>query len=193
MTTEIASAKLSVPSAQWDARQPDEINFLRPTGFRFMVQNLPKVTYFCQSANIPEMSLGVVNQASAYVDFPLPGEKLSFGELRVKFMIQEDMADYIELYNWLIGLGFPDDRQQFATYVQEHTNLPTTSKTEAGQLSDATLLVLGSNNRPTTQITFYSCFPTSLSGLEFDISAGSTEYFYAMAVFRYQKFFVEML
>jgi len=191
MAIEKTSSKLTAPEAQWDARQPDNIDYLRPTAMRFLIQTLPNVTYFCQSANIPEMSLGVAIQATPYIDLPHPGDKLNFGELTIKFMVQETMADYIELYNWLIGLGFPDDRAQYASYVASHNHLPSSGKNEAGQYSDASLLVLGSNNIPLTQITFYNCFPISLSGLEFDISNASTDYFQAQAVFKFQKYFVE--
>jgi hypothetical protein len=195
MTTDISSPKLNDYEAQWDVRQPEEINYLRPTGFRFLVQTLPKVTYFCQSANIPQLSLGAAIQSTPLVDIPYPGEKLTFGELNVRFMIQEDMADYIELYNWLIGLGFPDSQLQYKKYTEEHDSVFTSieSKTGSGQFSDATLIVLGSNNMPTANITFKDCFPTSLSGLEFDISGANTTYFFAEAVFRYREFSVEVV
>lgn len=191
MPTQITSDKLTRYSSQWENRQPDNLNYLRPTAFRFLINTLPKVTYFCQSANIPELSLGTAMQSTPLVDIPYPGEKITFGTLTIKFMIQEDMANYNELFNWLIGLGFPKNRQQFKKYTEEHdTGL---SDRGNGQFSDATLVILSSSNQPTAQIMFRDCFPVSLSGLDFDISNASTQYFQAQATFRYREFVVEAI
>jgi len=91
-------------TTQWDLRQPDMLDFLRPNGFYFLVQNLPQVTYFCQAANIPGINLGYAIQPTPFINIPKPGEKIDFGELTIKFLIQETMANYIELYNWIIAL-----------------------------------------------------------------------------------------
>lgn len=184
---------------QWVIRQPDELDYLRPNGFRFFIQSLPKVNYFCQSANIPAINLGAVRQATPFVDFPLPGEKLTFSELNIRFMIQEDMANYIELYNWMISLGFPDSREQYGKRYREQSfrdphgsvNLPR--KSDMTDYSDATLMVLGSDYNEVARLNFQDCFPISLSGVNFDVSRGDTQYFAADVVFLYRVFTVESL
>lgn len=180
---------------EWDRRNPSELDYLRPNGFRFLIHSLPKVTYFVQAANIPEISLGVAQQPTPMVDIPRPGEKLTFNELTIRFMIQEDLANYTELYNWLMGLGFPSERKQFRNLVKGVSGSPMeiNFKRDGGEFSDATLLILASDNRPVAQINFYDCFPVSLSGTEFDISSGRTDYFQASATFRYRQFQLERI
>lgn len=190
MTVSTIRNKTDISQLQWDQRNPADINFLRPNGFRFLVQTLPKVTYFVQSANIPEITLGVATQNTPYYDMPHPGEKLEYGNLTLKFMIQETMGDYYELYNWMIGLGFPTTRQEFIDYIgsQAYRFPVVADKSEGPQLSDATLLVLGSNNSPIAVFTYFDCFPVNLSGLEFDSTTDNPEYFQATVEFKYRHF-----
>ena len=47
-----------------ETRGPTQIqnrNFLAPVGFKFNLQRSPGVAYFCNQANIPDISLGVAN------------------------------------------------------------------------------------------------------------------------------------
>lgn len=205
MTT---TTKISNAEGQWDSKQPDQLNYLRPNGFRFIIQSLPKVTYFCQAANIPSINLGFAVQPTSLINIPRPGEKIDFGELTVRFLIQEDMANYIELYNWITALGFPSDHSQFQSrFIQQSFRNPQVNNTDMGantvltvprktdltEYSDATLMVLDSNNNSVAQLDFADCFPTSLSGVDFDISSGQTQYFSAVAVFKYRVFTVKSL
>lgn len=201
--------KLSVKEAQWENRQPEELDYLSPNGFRFMIQSLPRVTYFCQSANIPSINLGFAVQPTPLVNIPRPGEKIDFGDLSIKFLIQEDMANYIELYNWIVALGFPENHSQFQKrFIEQSFRNPqlnsntdvgpgnrttTARKTDITEYSDATLMVLGSDNNTVGQLNFMDCFPVSLSGVDFDVSNGETQYFSAVATFKYRVFTVESL
>jgi len=170
---------------QWDIRQPDMLDFLRPNGFYFLVQNLPQVTYFCQAANIPSVNLGYAVHPTPFVNIPKPGEKIDYGELNIKFLIQESMANYIELYNWLLALGFPESRTQFSSRFGTGPR-----NTDYNEYSDATLLALDSNYSPVVEFVFKDCFPVGLTGIEFDVSTGDTQYFAAQATFKYRTFTV---
>ena len=186
----------NVSEAQFDGgSNPTELDFLRPNGFRFQIANIPNVSFFCQAANIPQMSIGQPEISTPLANIPFPGDKVQFGELMIRFLIQEDMANYKELYNWLTGLGFPESHQQFTDYIntQEYrTALSNKNKKEAiAQVSDATLFVLDSNNNPNVKITFIDAFPVSLEGLDFDISQGAGDYFVGIAGFRYRTFKIE--
>ena len=39
-------------------------NFLSPVGFKFSLAKFPKITFFCNSALIPEITLGTYQQPS---------------------------------------------------------------------------------------------------------------------------------
>jgi len=181
----------NVTEASWDSRNPNELDYLRPNAFKFQVHNIPNVSYFCQAANIPEMNLPPAVLPTPLVDIPYAGEKLDFGVLMIRFLIQEDMKNYKELYDWMIGLGFPEDHEQHTKFEESQSyRFPDVEK-KPFMSSDATLFLLDSNNNPITNIIFRDAFPVSLQGLDFEISTGNTDYMVGVAMFRYRDFLIE--
>ena len=173
-------------------------NFLRPNAFRFLIKNLPSVAFTCQSANLPSLSLGFTTQPTPFLDIPHVGDKNVFGDFTIRFIITEDMSNYIELYEWLVALGFPNDYNQYRNFTGERLNrFPFVRDASGGSTaiaySDATLTILDSNNVPKTNINFKDVFPTSVEALDFDITSSSVDYFVGIASFKYKLFDIEVL
>jgi len=184
----------NISEATFDAGNPGELDYLKPNGFRFQVHNLPNVSFFCQSANIPDITLGEAQVQTPLVDYFQPGEKLTFGTLNIRFLIQENMANYSELYNWLRGMGNPETTEEYTNYLQKQLyRFPgkNTATTIEGLFSDASLFVLDSNDNPSIEIVFQDAFPTALSGLDFDLT--DSEYFIGLASFRYRQYKINSL
>jgi len=173
-------------------------NFLRPTAFRFSIKNLPSIAFTCQSANLPSLTLGFTNQPTPFIDIPHVGDKNVFGDFTIRFLITEDMSNYIELYEWLVALGFPTDYNQYRNFTGDRLNrFPFVRDAFGGPIavaySDATLTILDSNNIPKTNIQFKDVFPISVEALDFDITSSSVEYFVGIASFKYKQFEIEAL
>ena len=173
-------------------------NYLRPNAFRFSIKNLPSVAFTCQSANLPSLALGYTTQPTPFLDIPHVGDKNVFGDFTIRFIITEDMSNYIELYEWLVALGFPNDYNQYRNFTGERLNrFPFVRDASGGSIaiaySDATLTILDSNNVPKTNINFKDTFPVSVEALDFDISSSSVEYFVGIASFKYKLFDIEVL
>lgn len=109
---------ISVNQGNFTAQSGSELDFLRPNGFKFQVHNIPHVSFFCQGANIPDISMGFPVQNTPLADIPYPGDKLQFGDLNIRFLIQEDMTNYKELYDWLIGLVLPKNTHSLQTILR---------------------------------------------------------------------------
>ena len=185
----------NVTEASWSENNPNELDYLRPNAFKFQIHNIPNTNYFCNAANIPEMNLPPAIQATPFVDVGNPGDKLEFGTLMIRFLIQEDMKNYKEIYDWMVGLGFPQNRKQSKEWSdKQNYRFPDQDGNQAAkQKSDATLILLDSNNNPKINITFVDSFPISLQGLDFEISTGSTEYMQGVAMFKYSYYEVEVI
>ena len=76
---------------------------------------MPNVTYTCQSANLPALNLGAAMQQTPFVDIPHPGDKVFFGEFIIQFLINEDMSNYKELYDWIASIGVPSGGDQYGS------------------------------------------------------------------------------
>jgi hypothetical protein len=173
-------------------------DFLRPNAFKFSIKDLPTTSFTCQSANLPDLQLGFAIQPTPFVDVPTIGDKINFGDFTIRFLIAEDMSNYIELYRWLIALGFPSNYNQFSTFAKNRpSSFPFVTKTNGKSdilaYSDGLLTILDSTNNPKVNIIFKNLFPISLQALDFDIASQSVEYFTAIASFKYTIFEVEPL
>lgn len=177
---------------------PTTYDFLKPNVFRFKIQSLPQVSYTCQAANLPGLSAGVAKQPTPFHDLNRIGDKMEFDDLSLTFIVSEDAANFKELYNWLVAIGFPENYNQTQNYVQQRaslfnsTNL-STGGNEYGICSDATLTIMDSANNPKINVVFKDLFPVSLSGLDFDLRSSTVEYLSAVATFKYKFYEIEVL
>ena len=176
-----------------ERRGPTQIenrNFLAPVGFKFNLQRSPSVAYFCNQANIPDISLGVATQPNYLRDIPTPGDKMDFGDLSLRFLVDEDLTNYMEIQKWMRGLGFPESLQEFDEFEKDGRNrLPKRYASFGDQIySDGTLQILSSNLVAKFNVNFTELFPYSLSTLAFDATDTDIEYFTAEVNFKYTMY-----
>ncbi len=169
------------------SRQIENRNFLAPTGFRFLLKRSPKIAFFCNQANIPALDMGTAIQSTYFKDLDVPGDKVQFGDLTLRFLVDEDLENYMELQKWIRGLGYPESDKDIVNlqklgpgdvggrYAEEGLNV----------YSDATLQILSNNLVPKFQVFFKDVFPVSLTTLNFDATDTDIEYFTAEATFKY--------
>ena len=160
-------------------------NFLSPVGFKFSLKRAPGVAFFCNQANIPSMDLGIAEQPSYLRNIPIPGDKIQFGDLTLRFLVDEDLVNYMELQRWIRGLGYPENMDEFRKLEGEAV-LPGNFGNAGDDIySDGTLQILSSNLVPSFQVVFSDLFPYSLSTVTFDATDTDIEYFTADVSFKY--------
>ena len=167
-------------------------NYMSPLGFKLILTKTPKVDFLCQSANIPQISMGTAVQATYLKDIPVPGDKVLYDDLNVRFLVDEKMENYLAIHKWITGLGYPESLGQFSQ-LKKDDNRTDSRVSDSGdplyfQYSDATLQVLNSNYKPSVLINFKDAFPISLSTLDFDVSQRDYSYFTASVTFKYTIF-----
>ena len=185
-------------------RQPTKLDYASPTQFKFSIVKLPKVEFFVSNVNIPGITLGSGTQKTPLLDMPYPGEKLTYGDLNMTFLVDENLENYREIHGWLVGLGFPRDHTEFENLqssgndrfpgsTPQISNEPGfggkyPASKEGGIYSDATLTVLTNKNNPVTEVRFRDTFPTSLGGLNYDQQAGDVAYLSCDITFAYKYY-----
>lgn len=161
---------------------PDNIVPLSPNGFMLSIAKLPSVNFFCQQVDLPEVDLGDIEQATPLTIVPVPGEMLSFGELRVQFLVDAEMANYQAIFNWMNGLGFPIKHEQYTDYVAtDNTHFSELAK----NYSDGTLSILTGTNTVAKQVQFIDLYPTTLGSLTFQATNTDVQYLVGNATFKY--------
>ena len=173
------------------ANQPTNQNFLSQLGFNFKVKKLPHVNYFAQTINLTGINLGeTIGQPSPFVTIPIPGDHLQFNEMNVTFRIDEDFANYLEIHNWMYGLGFPENFTAYKTLDDADTLTPGGGD---GLKSDGTLMLLNSAMNPNVEIIFRDMYPVSLSDVEFTTTGTDVDYVLSTISFRYQFYTIRKL
>ena len=163
---------------------PSSINYLSPIGFRFQITKFPEVNYFCQSANIPGISIGQIDLPTPTSTGYLAGDEVAFEELTVSFVIDENMKNWLSIYDWIISLGVPtiSDREKLIKRQNEGT-----------ERTSAVLTVLTSNMNAQINFYFNEVWPLNLSSIDFNTTGTDVDYVTATVSFRYDTYRVENL
>ena len=191
------------------SRQPTVLDYSSPTQFRFMIHQLPKVEFFTTAANIPAISLGELVIPTPYKSIPILGDNLTFDNLSISFIVDEELQNYRTIHDWMIGIGFPKSRQQFIDFRNSGSNTPQegqggntgtgiSNKDIGGRggpaiadkafYTDATLTILSNKNNPIVEVRFSDLFPVALSGLDYNQNVTDVEYITATIDFRYKLY-----
>lgn len=168
--------------------QPENKNMLSQIGFRFSVKRLPSVSFFASRINMPGLTLNAVPVPTPFKVINMAADKLEYGEFSVTFKVDEDMGNYLEIFDWMVGIGFPtkfDERKQLVANGQ---NSPGT-----GIFSDGTLMINSSAKNPNMEVTFIDLLPVSLSDLDFTTQASDVDYLEATVSFKFLYYTITRL
>ena len=163
------------------ANQIENRNFLSPIGFQFSLNKVPRATFFSNSARIPDISLGTAIQPVYLKDIDVPGDKLSYGDFNLRFLVDENLTNYMAIHNWLTGLGYPESTKEFKDATTDADGLRDREEI----FSDGSLSILNSNFRQVAVVKFKDLFPVFLTSLEFEATDTDVNYFTAEVTFKY--------
>lgn len=149
-----------------------DVGYASPIGFRLAIDSIryPNAEFTVQTASIPEITVDAATYATPQRNIEVAGDKITYAPFSCSFIIDENLENYYEIHDWLIGLVIePDDK-----------NIRKTR--------DMTLLILNSHNNVSREVQFADAYPTSLSTLDFDAKLTSVDYLTAEVSFNYSYF-----
>jgi hypothetical protein len=135
-------------------RQPKSSNGLLPTSYKFALARIPHASFFCQSINLPGIRIEKGIQGSPFHDIDIPAGKPTYGDLRINFILDEKMKNWMEITNWMQSL------------------LPTTSLgpdvvLPHDRFSDASLIVTTNQSNAQILFRFTDTFPIEIGDINF--------------------------
>ena len=183
------------------SRQPDKLDYLSPTQFKFNIHQLPKVEFFTTAANVPAISLGDAVMSTPYKEIPMMGDTLSYENLSITFIVDEYLENYISLHEWMTAIGFPKNRKQFSDFRSSTASTPIATQgtsndigdvkpatSARGMFGDAILTMLTNKNNPVVEVRFQDLYPVALGALEMTQTATDVEYISVSADFTYKLY-----
>ncbi len=165
-------------------RQPSNINHLTPIAYRFNIRKIPNVVYFCQSVNIPGISFSSTVQTTPFSPINIQGDTLFYEDLTIRFLVDEDLEAYTEIFNWITALTAP---KAFSQYKTERDTNKVLRRSTGNLFSSAELIILNNNMNPNKEVIFDDVFPVSLSSIEFD-SGSTLDTLSATVTFKYTTY-----
>ena len=187
-------------------RQPTKLDYASPTQFKFGINQLPKVEFFTVGANIPGINLGDAMFPTTFKDIPMMGDKLTYDNLSITFIVDEYLENYQSIHEWMTAIGFPKSRKQFSDFRANASNTPVITQGESLDIgdvqpptginalfSDATLTKLSNKNNPILNVFFRDMYPVVLGALDYTQTATDVEYMTSTVDFSYQIYEFEVL
>jgi hypothetical protein len=107
-----------------------------------------------------------------------------YSDLIIKFKVDEDLKNYLEIHDWIRALGKPN----FSEYKALIDNEKTNPINDTGRFSELSLMILNSAHGSNYEMVFETAFPYNISGLEFDSGKETVDYIEATAAFKYVKY-----
>lgn len=150
-------------------------SILNRNNFRLLIDKVPTVEYFVKSVNIPGLTFSeAVQPAGLGLDAYFPGDKVVFEAMTVNFLVDEDLANFKEIYDWMnaiIPISKSSDFKSFTGSTSTATGVSSGATGLLQQYSDITLVTNTNKNIPNRYFRFHDAFPISLSGLELESGA----------------------
>lgn len=141
--------------------------------------------FFCQSVNIPGVSVQNTVQNTPFSDLNIPGDKINFDSFTMEFLVDEELQSWVQVHDWLRGISFPKEFEEY----KDLSNATRFSKSlQTPQYADADLILQSATNQPKIKFHFVDMFPISISGVNLDVRVGSERVLTATATFKYKRF-----
>lgn len=166
-------------------RTPENTNYLQPTKYLLTFDRINSTQYFCQTVNIPGLTMPKATLQSPLHNYHIAGLNLDYNELAIEFTIDEDVQSWRNIYNWFLAISSPhsfDERNKYQN-IQNRNNFG-----DLKSYSDATLTILSNLNNPLLKVKFIDAFPTSLSDISFDTKNSADTILTATATFAFEYY-----
>lgn len=158
-------------------------NYLSTGGFNIVISRLPNVEFFAQKLTLPGISVNAVETKTPLRSFYSEPDNITYADFDMSFIIDENMKNYVEIFDWLNALGSSESLEQYERL----------KNSKEGLKSDISVFLLNSHKNPNIKFTFKNAFPISLPSVSLDITQSDVVYAEASVTMRYDSFTIERM
>ena len=166
---------------------PQNTNFLNPQNFKLVLKRAPLLEFFAIAVRLPDLMLMSVDIGTQFVPIKTTETHVSYSQMTVQFLVDEQLNNYNEIYDWINRRGFPVDYNQYRSISSQ--------KQESGRWldSDISVLVENSNHKAVGEFTLIDAHPTSLSGIQLNTTDNDIRPASATVVFDFTRLTFDQL
>ena len=155
-----------------------------------MLGRAPHLTFFCQSISIPTIEIDRLVQDSPFSDIKIPAGNVAYGDLTLNFVVDEKLANWIEIYNWMTSL-VPSD--ELAPQTEDIGGNKKGIVPPAERFSDLSVVVTTNQSNAQVVFDFKNAYPLSLGEIEFTSINTSSDPVTSTVTFSYDTYSVSTL
>ena len=187
-----------------NAREPTTFDYAQSNQFKVYIPIFPLVEWFVISCNVPGVTMGQGVVPTPLLDIPFIGDKLTYDQFNMTFMVDEQLKNYIELHDWLVNMAAPQKSSQFGARTSDYVVRPsqptkfyrngevvTGSTSDRDLYCDIELYILSSKNNPVAKITMQEAFPVTISALDYTQQDADTGYVQCNVSFAFMLYTIE--
>ena len=142
---------------------------LSPNKFKVVIALFPQLSFFSQKVMLPSIRMGQnAMGTNQYIKWSTPGDTITYDDLVVSFMVDEDMIAYRILKKW----------------QEEMTREEMPKK----RFSDLSIMVLTNNSTSNLEYRFLNTYPVEIGGLLLDTAQDENVPFSVDVVFKHSNF-----
>lgn len=142
------------------------LDFFYQDKFKFVLRKTKLVSYLCFDVKFPSVTINRIDVQTGINPYPVAGNKLLYDNLTLSFKIDENLENWLEIYNWMRGLGTPSSSDEFVELLN------TNDVRRKGNVVtyDGTLFTLTNKMSSNVKFFFNDMFPINLTGPELTLS-----------------------
>lgn len=128
-------------------------NFNYGTHATITIAGIPNMVYYSQDYATPGVRCPNIVYPTLYSPLNVPSSHLEFDPFTINFLMSENLAEYVELFNWMKRLGAPECAEQYSV--------------KPFQFSDAEMIIYSNQQNPIVKFKIYDMFPSDLAPISY--------------------------
>lgn len=176
----MAIASSTITTDLLDTTVTSNTNLLQPNAFKVQInrKKFPNLEFFAVGVIHPGLGMNATEIPFRRIQsVPMAGAALTFGEVTIDTILDENMTAYTEVFNWMHYIVNNDDI------------LPSkATETKAATYADINVSILNSSNNVVKTLKYKEAIPTLLGDVSLLSTTGDVQYINCPISFRFSTF-----
>lgn len=176
----MAIASSTITTDLLDTTVTSNTNLLQPNAFKVQInrKKFPNIEFFAVGVIHPGLGMNATEVPFRRIQsVPMAGAALTFGEVTIDTILDENMTAYTEVFNWMHYIVNNDDV------------LPSkASAVTAPTYADIKVSILNSSNNVVKTLNYKDAIPTLLGDVSLLSTTGDVQYINCPISFRFSTF-----
>ena len=163
-------------------------SYQQPTKWQISFPRISNTVFYCTSVSVPGFTITETKQPTPVQDLWIPGNKVNYEPLMLTFLVDDKFASWFDVYQWMTGLGAPQNDQQYADLASNSIKNGVPTFGVRPPYAEGILNLYTAKNNVGLQFYFADCYPFTLSSVKMSYEQSADYVLTAEVGFRYSYY-----